>query len=284
NMNVMGYIATDGQAYAYPFNILNFHEIVNDTLAGEPVLISYCPLCNSAVIYSRVLDGQELVFGNTSALYNSDMVMYDTATDSFWFQVEGSSVVGELTGAVLTPLPSITTTWGTWKTQHPDSLVLVRPRRSTNYSRNVFAGYEDTINSGRFFFPVDAEIIGDTRLQAADTVLLIEIGEEAVAYPLQNLGDAATYDNIGGQEIVVLSLTSGSSGAAYQPITDDGTSVQLVYSDGTWRDTNTDSTFNLSGQAVTGDLEGQTLLPIAARYTYWFAAVATAPHVVVYSS
>jgi Protein of unknown function (DUF3179) len=282
-MFVMTYIATDGQAYAYPFNILNYHEMVSDTIADEAVLITYCPLCNSAIIYSRILDGQELFFGNTNALYNSDMVMYDTATDSFWFQVAGRAIVGELTGAELTMLPSAITTWGEWKIQHPDSLVLARPNTGINYGRNVFAAYDRRVNRGEFFFPVDEAISADSRLQAAANVLLVEIGDQAIAYPLKELGNAATQDTIAGQDIVLLSLDDGASGAAYQPITDAGTSVELEYSDGAWSDSNTDSNFNLSGQAISGTLQGEYLIPITARYTFWFAALASAPHVTVYA-
>ena len=283
SMMIMGYIAEDGQAYAYPFNILNFHEIVNDTLAGVPVLISYCPLCNSAIVYSRELNGEELLFGNTSALYNSDMVMYDAATDSFWFQVEGRAIAGELTGETLTLLPGFTTSWGDWKADHPDTLVLARPRNSASYSRDVFAGYESTINRGQFFFPVDAEITADTRLQAGDTVLLVESGDEAIAYPLEALGDSATHASINGQDIVVLSIAETPSGVAYLAETENGTVVDLVYEDGTWRDTLSDSHFNFSGEAISGTLEGETLVAFPARYTYWFAAVATAPEAIVYS-
>lgn len=280
---VLGYVDEDGQAYVYPFNILNFHEIVNDTLADEPVLISYCPLCNSAIVYSRVVDEQELVFGNTSALYNSDMVMYDTATASFWFQVEGRAIVGELTDTELRLLPSTTTNWADWKAQHPDSLVLARPDTGINYGRNPFVSYESRINDGDFFFPVDDDITADTRLEAGETVLLIEIAEEARAYPLAQLGNAVTRDTIAEHNIIILSLADTPSGAAYQPITDDGTMVDIVYEDESWRDVNSGSQFNLSGEAISGTLKGEQLVPIAARYTFWFAAVATAPHVQVYT-
>ena len=101
---VMGYVSED-DAYAYPINVLNMHEIVNDVINGVPVLITYCPLCFSGVVYHRELDGTLLTFGNTSALYQSDLVMYDHQTGSYWFQVGGEAVVGELTGSHLNLLP-----------------------------------------------------------------------------------------------------------------------------------------------------------------------------------
>jgi len=101
---VLGYESGD-DAYAYPINILNFHEIVNDTIGGVPVLITYCPLCFSGVVFNRELDGQTLTFGNTSALYQSDLVMSDHQTGSYWFQVAGEAVVGTMTGSRLKPWP-----------------------------------------------------------------------------------------------------------------------------------------------------------------------------------
>lgn len=110
---VIGY-RSGGEAYAYPVNILDFHEFVNDDLDGAPVLITYCPLCFSGVVFSRDLDGDVLTFGNTSALYMSDLVMYDHQTGTYWFQVGGEAVVGPLSGSHLPLLPSTTITWGEW--------------------------------------------------------------------------------------------------------------------------------------------------------------------------
>ena len=136
---------------------------------------------------------------------------------------------------------------------------------------------------GEFFFPVAADILADTRLRAGDTVLLVENEDEAIVYPLENLGDAATHDTIGDTDIVVLSLADEPSGVAYLSETASGVEVQLVYEDGQWRDTISDSLFNFSGEAISGVLEGETLVPYPARYTYWFAAVATAPDAIVYA-
>ncbi|MEE8346657.1 MAG: DUF3179 domain-containing (seleno)protein, partial [Dehalococcoidia bacterium] len=99
---VIGYAGERGGAWAYPLKILNFHEIVNDDLDGVPVLISYCPLCRSGVVYDRRLAGKLLTFGNTSALYENDLVMFDRQTNSFWWQTAGEGIVGTLTGEQLT--------------------------------------------------------------------------------------------------------------------------------------------------------------------------------------
>ena len=109
---ILGYVSDDGQAYAYPIKFLNFHELVNDLIDGIPVLITYCPLCASGVVFDRRVDGEVLVFGNTSALYNSDLVMFDHASGSYWFQTGGEAIVGPMTGTRLAPLASSMMTWG----------------------------------------------------------------------------------------------------------------------------------------------------------------------------
>lgn len=280
---VIGFIDAGGQAYAYPFDILNFHEIVNDTLAGDPVLVSYCPLCNSAVVFSRVLDGEATVFGNTSALYNSDMVMYDQRTDSFWVQVEGRAVVGELTGTQLAVLPSAVAEWSAWLDANPETLVLARPNTGIDYTRDIFGGYAARVNDGNFLFPVDEAAASDARLRPADTVLVVQAGEVSRAYPLAAIGNAAVRDTLGETEILVLSLEDGPTGAAFSPVLDDGARVDMTFDDGAWRDRVTGSTFDLNGRALDGPLEGAQLTPLPVRYTYWFAAVASLPDVEVFT-
>ena len=129
-------------------NILNFHEIVNDTIGGVPVLITYCPLCFSGVVFSWEVDGETVTFGNTSALYQSDLVMYDHQTRSYLFQVAGEAVVGTLTGSWLKPLPSAMMPWGDWKALHPEIRLIIGAEGS---------GYQDRINDGQFAFPVDED-------------------------------------------------------------------------------------------------------------------------------
>ena len=272
------------RAYAYPFKILNYHEIVNETLADEPLLITYCPLCNSAVVYSRIIDDNEYIFGNTSALYQSDMVMYDIQTGSYWFQVEGRAILGELTDTLLTPVASSITTFREWREEFPDTLVLARPSQRVNYSEDVFASYESVLNSGRFAFPITDEVANDNRLTAGMPVIIVEVGEEATAYPLRTLGDTATHDEIASESIVVLTRQAGPSANAFFTTLPDGTSVNLIYDEENenWRDMNTDSHFSFTGQGLSGELEGQQLEQIPSRYSFWFAAVAINPEISVY--
>ena len=212
NDTVIGYESESG-AYAYSINVLNFHELVNDSIDGVPVPISYCPLCTSGVVYSRELDGNTLTFGNTSALYELDLVMYDHETGSYWFQVLGEAIVGDLTGKRLTLLPSVTTTWAEWKRLHPDTRLLTGlqpggpPFPGRIYGSGPFPGsadaaYENSLDQGSFRFPLSEEKL-DGRLRASERVLTVEVGS------------AAINDVIGGEPVVIFSGAGTLTLAAY---------------------------------------------------------------------
>lgn len=206
---VVGYVAGD-QAYAYPVRILNSHEIVNDELGGAPVLISYCPLCRSGVVYDRVVDGRELTFSNTSALHDSDLVMVDRQTGSYWWQVAGRAIVGELTGSELTAMPSELATWGDWRERNPDTLTLSRDTGySRRYERDNFERYDESVAAGDFAFPV-GEAARDARLGAAEIVVSITIGDVTVAYPTASL-DRPFEDTIAGVDVTVTPHDFGAS-------------------------------------------------------------------------
>ncbi len=133
----------EGVAKAYPLRILTWHEIVNDEIAGIPITVTFCPLCNSAIVFDRRLDGRVFDFGTTGKLRNSDLVMYDRQTQSWWQQFMGTAIIGELTGATLHFMPSRIESWQSFKSRAPNGLVLV-PNDSSmrNYGRNPYVGYD----------------------------------------------------------------------------------------------------------------------------------------------
>ncbi len=275
---VLGYLAGD-QAYGYPFKILNFHEIVNDELDGIPVLISYCPLCRSAIVYDRRVDGETLSFGNSSALYESDLVMVDRNTGSYWWQVAGSAIVGTLTGVTLDALPSVVATWADWKAQHLDTLILTRDTGfSRPYERDSFGSYADYLDSGQFAFPV-SEASQDGRLQPAALVLGVVLDGVVRAYPVDDLIEPIN-DDVAGNPIVVFPTEGGA--AVYQAIVNDETSV-FELRDGDLIDAATGSVWTASGVAVSGPLEGVALAPVSSRTTFWFAFVGAFPEVELYA-
>ncbi len=275
---VLGYVA-GGQAYAYPFKILNFHEIVNDELDGLPVLISYCPLCRSAIVYDRRVGGDVLSFGNTSALYESDLVMVDRSTGSYWWQVAGTAIVGPLTGARLELLPSAVATWADWASQYPETLVLTRDTVYTRpYERDAFAGYAEIIDSGRFAFPV-GEAAGDTRLQPSALVVGVVLAEVARAYPVDNLNDPIN-DEVGGEPIAVFPTEGGAT--VFSAVV-SGETLQVQRRGPDFVDAETGSVWTIAGVAVSGPYEGTALRPIPSRTTFWFAFVGAFPDVQVHT-
>ena len=280
---VVGYEASDGQAFAFPAKILNFHEIVNDDLGGEPLLVSYCPLCRSGIVYDRRLEGRVLTFGNTSALYESDLVMYDQQTLSYWFQVGGEAIVGSLTGTRLKVMPSVTTMWAGWLALHPDTRALSRDtgyRR--DYSRDPSIGIETMLNAGSFPFPV-TDAVEDDRLAPAELVLGVEVGDQARAYPIARLGDAAINDRLGGERIVILARALGPIVAAYSAEA-GGRSLTFEARDGVYRDAETGSEWSVAGEAVAGPFEGSRLRPLPVRTAFWFSYVSAFPTADVYDA
>lgn len=133
----------DGKARAYPLSVLTWHEIVNDTLAGKPVAVTYCPLCNASIVFDRNVGDKVLDFGTTGLLRNSDLVMYDRQTETWWQQFTGEGIVGELAGADLRMIPSRVISFADFKARHPGGEVLVPNNDGARpYGRNPYADYD----------------------------------------------------------------------------------------------------------------------------------------------
>ena len=144
-------LVVEGDARAYPLRILTWHEIVNDEVGGVPVAVTYCPLCNAAIVFDRrigdiapdMTPDMAPEFGTTGKLRNSDLVMYDRATESWWQQFLGEAIVGELTGTRLAMLPSRIEAWERFAARHPDGQVLVpNDPGLRDYGRNPYVGYD----------------------------------------------------------------------------------------------------------------------------------------------
>lgn len=133
----------EGQkARAYPIRYLIWHEIVNDVVAGLPVAVTFCPLCNSGLTFDRRAAGRKLTFGVSGKLRNSDMIMYDVETQSWWQQALGEAVVGDLTGTKLRALPTWMESWSEFRARNPEGLVMDKPRFNRDYGRNPYRGYD----------------------------------------------------------------------------------------------------------------------------------------------
>ena len=181
----------DGVERVYPLQILVWHEIVNDWIAGDPVLITYCPLCGSGIAYERTLNGEAVEFGTSGKLYNSNLVMYDRLTDSYWTQIEGLAITGPMTGTELVALSIDTVVWRDWKATHNDSEVLSQDTGSSrNYGRDPYGSYyEDSF----LFFPVENT---DDRIHAKTVVFGIKVGDSYKAYREDDLIELGIIEDV----------------------------------------------------------------------------------------
>lgn len=273
---------------AYPVQVLIWHEIVNDTLDGVPVSVTYCPLCNSSIAYDRRLDGRVLDFGTSGQLFNSALVMYDRQTESLWSHFTGEAVVGHLTGAELETFPMSTVGWATFRDANPDALVLSRETGfSRRYGSNPYPGYDD-VESSPFLF----DGVVDDRLAAKDRVIGIADGDTSIAVHLDLLRDERIVEVDGDDEELIVWHVDGSVSALDRANVADGRDVGStgVFSpvlDGDrlefrsvargFEDAGTGSVWNILGEAVSGPLAGERLTQIEHVDTFWFAWAAFQP-------
>lgn len=178
---VLGFVHK-GQARAYPIKILNWHEIVNDRVGGRSVVVSFCPLCGTGMVFDAQVKKRRLTFGVSGLLYQSDMLLYDRQTESLWSQIKSEAVTGAMTGARLKLLASTHTNWGTWKKKYPHTQVLSdKTGFRRPYDRDPYQGYE---SSSRLMFDVSLK---NSKYHPKEKVIGIELGGKAKAYPFSEL-------------------------------------------------------------------------------------------------
>jgi hypothetical protein len=274
---------------AYPVQVMVWHEIVNDTVDGMPVSITYCPLCNSALAFDRRRDDRLMTFGTSGKLYLSDLVMYDRQTESLWSQIEGRAIAGVQTGAQLARVPVQTVTWGQWRQAHPDGWVLSRDTgASRDYGRNPYVGYDEEATDP-FLFDGEA----DPRFEPKERVLGLGGAADPVAVPLAALSRARVAElEVAGEDVVVWAVEGLRSAldtadidqgraiaatGAFDP-TVDGRRLSFTAADEqTFRDEETGSTWDVLGRAVDGPLEGSRLELAESVDTFWFSWAAFHP-------
>ncbi len=190
-------LVVQGEARAYPIRILNWHEVVNDQIAGRPVAVTYCPLTGSAVVFDRRVGENVLTFGVSGKLYQSNGLMYDHQTESLWSQLAQEAVTGERMGTRLQAVVAEVTSWEDWRSRHPKTLVLSHETGfARDYGRDPYGWHHE---SPEVMFPVTRV---DPRLRAREWVLGVEIGGAARAYPLPSLSRHSRLDDeLGGVRI-----------------------------------------------------------------------------------
>ncbi len=284
-----------GEVRAYPLQILMFHEIVNDTAGGVPVAVTFCPLCNAAIVFERRVGGQVLDFGTTGRLRKSDLVMYDRQTESWWQQFTGTGIIGRHAGTTLRQLPSQVVSFAEFAEAHRAGKVLSRETAHKRpYGRNPYRGYDRVgQNPFLFFDPVDP------RLPAMERVLGISISDRHRLYPLSMLEKSPVInDDFAGTPLVVLSAAGMLSvlddddiarsrripAAAAYSRTLDGKPLNFERREAGLFDRETGSRWNVLGHAVSGTLEGRRLTPVEGGVHFAFAWLAFRPDSEIYSA
>ena len=272
-------------ARAYPVSIMIWHEIVNDTVGGVPVTVSYCPLCNSAVTYGREINGVETTFGTSGRLFASALVMYDRATESLWTHFDGRAVIGVLTGAELEVYGSPLMSWGDFRNTYPTGKVLDEAQTgfSRSYGSNPYVGYDNSATEPFLFRGVP-----DPRARSKERVVGVSHNGVDVAYSLQSISGTmptATSVDHGDEELVIL-WNPGQSTALEGNDVNDGRDVgsvgvfmpqageqtlTIVGDDAGFVDEETGSRWSVAGVAIDGELAGTQLERIPHLDTFWFA-------------
>ncbi|PKO04013.1 MAG: hypothetical protein CVU41_19225 [Chloroflexi bacterium HGW-Chloroflexi-3] len=281
-------------AKAYPIQILMWHEIVNDEIGGVPVLVTFCPLCNTAIAFERTVNGNVFDFGTTGRLRFSNLIMYDRQTETWWQQAEGKGIVGKLTGTQLVFVPAAIISWEEFKNANPNGLVLSRETGFVrNYGFNPYVGYDD-VNRPPFLYQGPET---PDKLPPVARVLTVEIEEEAVAYPYELLREVnVVNDTVGGQQIAVFWSSGTVSALDTLEISDgkdigtaiafsrllNGTVLTFKYDGQNIVDEETTSTWDVLGKAISGELAGKQLEQAVSINHFWFSWVAFKPETRVY--
>lgn len=281
----------DGDARAYPLEVLTRHEIVNDVVGNVPVAVTFCPLCNSAIVFDRRVGDQVLRFGVSGNLRYSDLIMWDNLTESWWQQLTGEAIVGEYRGQMLKMVHSQLVSFEVFKGRYPHGRVLRGPLGG--YGRNPYTGYDSSATPFLFQGPVD------NRLFATERVLAAELDGQAVAYAFSTIRDNPVInDRVRGTDIAVFwqaGAVSALDAADIESSKDVGMALMFDRTlpsgdiltfcshEGGFVDIETGSRWNIWGEAIAGPLAGTRLQQLHAYPHFWFAWAAFQPETTLFT-
>ncbi len=276
-------VSIDGEHRAYPLRITNVHEIVNDKLAGQPIVLAQCVLCGSGVIYSAEVGGVKTLFGTSGLIYKTNPVMYDLENKTLWLHFTGGSVAGSLAdpGSALEPIPSVVTTWKEWSELHPDTTVLavlneIYPPEAYVPESTPGSPLETYLNTDETIFPVWPS---SDELSLKASVLGVRAGGEAKAYTVGVLQERRVVnDEVGGTAIVIVASSETEAARVYErgalslALGDDeeaGTPTEVVDEDG--------GVWKVTEEALVNEESGQELARIPAQIALWMSWYAFFP-------
>ncbi|MFQ5406391.1 MAG: DUF3179 domain-containing protein [Candidatus Micrarchaeia archaeon] len=255
----------EGISKAYPLQIMDWHEIVNDVFKTIPVAITYCPLCGSGMAFDRNVNGSVVEFGVSGKLYQSDLVMFDRKTDTYYSQITGQAVVGPLVPLKLKRIPLQTVAWGQWKETHPKTKVL---SRQTGFDRPYgvypYGSYE---TNSRIIFPVKSR---SEVLHPKERVIGVSIGNFFKAFVEKKL-PVVLNDELAQTKIVVLRNPSSDEVAVFKRTASDGLGLELAWDGEVLFDRQTKSSWTFEGKAIDGQLQGEELEQLVHENLFWFA-------------
>lgn len=276
-----------GAARAYPVRALIRHEIVNDEVAGRPVAVTWCPLCNTGIVFDRRVNGTAEVFGVSGSLYRSALIMFDRRTRSLWPQPLGTAVLGPLLGTELTVLASSLLPWSQVRDAHPSVQVVMGSGLEFNETGNPYEGYD--VSGDPFLFRGEV----DDRLPAFDRVVGVTVAEQSQAWTYDSLRARRTAQATVSDQPVVVLWAPGSasplettdvrtgrdvgSAAVYDPRLDGRMLTFSPAGRTEFTDRETGSRWTLAGLAVDGPLEGSRLTALPHQDAFWFAWAAFQP-------
>ena len=270
-------LAIDGHARAYPLNVLTVHEIANDTLAGIPVLVSYCPLCNASAVYDRRLNhkGQErlLTFGVSGMLRHSDMVMYDLQTETWWQQLMGEALVGHSAGAELKVVPSLVISVDEFFQRYPNGQILSpQTGLAGGYGQNPYVGYDNLKGSPYGDFIENDKV--DKRLPPMERVVDVESKGKRKIYPFSLIAKKDVINDTFHDKHIVIFYKSGTvsvlderdisksrnvgSATLFNAVL-DGKKLTFRKKGEQFTDQETGSVWDITGRSIAGPMKGKQL-------------------------
>jgi len=274
----------------YPVQILTWHEIVNDNIAGLPIAVTYCPLCNTGIVFESRIDNFDLDFGTTGRLRYSNLIMYDRQTETWWQQATGEGIAGKYAGRKLKFIPSLFMSWKDAVERFPEAMVLSTDTGwDRPYGTNPYSGYD---TGDPFLYRGESAPRTLENLNPLDRVLLVEYNGQVRYYSYQSLRNKHVInDSLGSSKIAVF-WTEGTASALDTSRIEDGRDVgtanvylsnienrdQEFYFESTQiKDRQTDSVWDSTGYAVSGSMKGKALELLAGTQHFWFSASAFFP-------
>jgi hypothetical protein len=279
---------------AYPLQVMIWHEIVNDRINGDPLLVTFCPLCYSALVFERTVDGEELEFGVSGFLRHSDLVMFDRKTETLWQQFTGKAIVGDYVGTTLEQIPSQIISFNQFKENYPAGTVLSKSTGyDRNYGRNPYTGYDDINNTPLFGAGND-----DGRLPPMEKVIGVKLNNHHKAYPSSvSRKKQVINDEIANTLVLVVhtdgatsaldeaqiaeSKESGSTGVFKRTL--NKKELTFAIEDGNIVDEQTGSVWTVTGKAVEGEHKGQQLEAVTFGDYFAFAWLVFWPETEIYN-